>query len=161
MILLTKIFHFEMAHAIHGYAGACRNIHGHSYELHVTVTGSEFYTDYIPAPGIVLDYKEIKSLVKSAVINQLDHKMILSEAFLSENPFFTSQENLLCWEAEPTAENILVYIWNQLNEVFCNEIRLVYLKLYETKDSYAEWIGDTITPALNRYQGRKFTETKK
>ena len=38
MLKLTKIFHFEMAHAIHGYAGACKHIHGHSYELHVTVT---------------------------------------------------------------------------------------------------------------------------
>ena len=139
MLSLTKIFNFEMAHAIHGYPGACKNIHGHSYELHVTVSSATAYKDYIPAPGFVIDFKEIKKLVRINVIEHFDHKVILSRDFLLKNPSFSSQENLVTWEAEPTAENILLYIKQVLNEKLPDELKLVQLKLYETKDSYAEW----------------------
>ena len=78
MLTLTKIFHFEMAHAIYGYLGACKNIHGHSYELHVTVTTSEQVKEFIPAPGFIIDFKEIKQVVFASVIQSLDHKLVLS-----------------------------------------------------------------------------------
>jgi 6-pyruvoyltetrahydropterin/6-carboxytetrahydropterin synthase len=82
MLKLTKIFHFEMAHAIHGYAGSCKNIHGHSYELHVSVSSDLTETDYIPAPGFMIDFKAIKELVRSAVIDKLDHSLALSAGYL-------------------------------------------------------------------------------
>lgn len=144
MLRLTKIFHFEMAHAIHGYPGVCKNIHGHSYELHVTVSSVNGYKDYIPAPGFVIDFKDIKKIVIAAVIEKFDHKVILSRDFLFENPSFSSQENLVTWEAEPTAENLLIYMKQILCEKLPDKLKLVQLKLYETKDSYAEWIyGNT------------------
>ena len=139
MLSLTKIFHFEMAHAIHGYPGPCKNIHGHSYELHVTVCSVNGHNGYLPAPGFLIDFKEIKKLVTMAVIEQFDHKIILSRDFLLKNPSFASQENLVAWEVEPTAENLLVYMMQLLAERLPGEVRLVQLKLYETKDSYAEW----------------------
>ena len=139
MLNLTKIFRFEMAHAIHGYQGVCKNIHGHSYELHVTIGSSAAYADYIPAPGILVDFKEIKKRVNTAIIEMLDHKMILSHDFLARFPALSSQENLVIWEAEPTAENMLLYIKRILSDELPDGINLVRLKLYETKDSYAEW----------------------
>ena len=48
-----------MAHAIHSYAGACKNIHGHFYELQVTVSGKEWGDEYIPAPAFIFDFKEL------------------------------------------------------------------------------------------------------
>ena len=39
MVRITKAFKFEMAHALHGYDGLCKNIHGHSYRLWVTIRG--------------------------------------------------------------------------------------------------------------------------
>ena len=71
MLTLTKILHFEMAHAISGYSGSCKNIHGHSYELHVTVSSAANEIDFIPAPGFLIDFKEIKKLVTELVINRL------------------------------------------------------------------------------------------
>lgn len=139
---LTKIFHFEMAHAIHGYPGACKHIHGHSYELHVSVSSAYNLNTYIPAPGFIIDFKEIKKLVTSAIIEVLDHKLLLSRAFLVEHPSCASQENLVTWDAEPTAENMLLFIQKTLSEKLPPETELVYLKLYETKDSYAEWINN-------------------
>lgn len=140
MLLLTKIFHFEMAHAICGYSGACRNIHGHSYELHVTVASSKGTEDFISTPGFEIDFKEIKKLVNESVIKSFDHKLVLSSAFLVENPALQSQENLVCWEAEPTAENLLIYIRRILENNLSKKVTLVKLKLYETKDSFAEWM---------------------
>jgi len=140
MLQLTKIFHFETAHALHGYAGACKNIHGHSYELHVTVSSVNDYQNYIPAPGFMIDFKEIKKLVNILVVENFDHKVILSKDFLSENPSFSSQEDLVILEAEPTAENLLIYILSNIQKGLPSNIQLVKLKLYETNDSYAEWV---------------------
>ena len=139
MLSVTKIFYFEMAHAIHGYRGACKNIHGHSYELHVSVASNKIYEGYFPAPGFVIDFKELKKTVTSAIIENLDHKLILSRDFLSAHSLISTQENLVTWEEEPTAENLLVFISQKLFNIFPAEIKLVKLKLYETKDSYAEW----------------------
>jgi len=139
MIQLTKIFHFEMAHAIHGYDGACKNIHGHSYELHVTLAHTEQKDGYIPSPGFDLDFKEIKKVVKDTVIDMLDHKVVLSQAFLLKNPSSISPENLFTWKVEPTAENLLIYIAQELSKNLPAETSLCRLKLFETKDSYAEW----------------------
>jgi len=148
MTRLTKIFHFEMAHAINGYQGACKNIHGHSYELHVTVISANDQENYIPAPGFIIDFKEIKKIVTSSVIEIFDHKIVLSSDFISANPSFLYPENLVTWKAEPTAENMLHFIKQTLNEIFPAEVKLVRLKLFETKDSYAEWINDN---TFNQY----------
>jgi 6-pyruvoyltetrahydropterin/6-carboxytetrahydropterin synthase len=140
VLVLTKIFHFEMAHAICGYAGACRNVHGHSYELHVTLSSVNTQDNYIDAPGFEIDFKEIKKLVNEYVIKSFDHKLVLSKNFLAKNPGLQVQENLVCWEAEPSAENLLIYIRRTLEKNLPPYINLARLKLYETKDSYAEWI---------------------
>lgn len=137
-----------MAHAINGYQGACKNIHGHSYELHVTVASTDDHEKYIAAPGFIIDFKEIKKLVFKAVIETFDHKVLLSRDFISANPAFASQENLVTWDTEPTAENMLIFIKQTLAEKFPPEVKLVQLKLFETKDSYAEWINDN---TFNQY----------
>ena len=151
MIQITKIFHFEMAHAIFGYEGACKNIHGHSYELHVSVAAAGGNPDYIPAPGFVVDFSEIKRTVNKTVIEKMDHVLLLSEAFLAINPSFSSAENLVIWPMEPTVENMLVFIMKTVSLHLPISIKLVSLKLYETKNSYAEWTNDNIfnkQPAL-------------
>lgn len=129
-----------MAHAIYGYAGACKNIHGHSYELYVTVSSPADGDEYITASGIAFDFKEIKQIVRTAIIQQFDHKLILSAHFLAAHPAFPLPENLLVWEMEPSAENIVIYIKKTLCDRLPPGIRLAYLKLYETNDSYAELI---------------------
>jgi len=140
MIQLTKIFHFETAHAIYGYQGACKNIHGHSYELQVTIAADNSEDDFIDAPGFIVDFKEIKQIVKANIVEQFDHKLILSEAFIKANKAITNQQNLIVWKYEPTAENILIHIKKILFGLLSKNLKLVHLKLYETKDSFAEWI---------------------
>src|SRR5690606_9008097 len=109
MLLLTKIFHFEMAHAIHKYRGNCRHVHGHSYELHITVSAKSTPAEYLPAPGFIVDFKELKQIVSAAVISKLDHKLLLSSAYIDAHPAMRNNGNLLMTDFEPTAENLLLY----------------------------------------------------
>lgn len=141
MLQLTKIFHFEMAHAIHGYPGACKNIHGHSYELHVSVGISNASNYFIPEPGFILDFKQIKELIKAFVISNFDHKLVLSNHFLAEHPECCNHENLVKWEVEPSVENMLIFIQRTLVPKLPAGITLAELKLYETADSYARWVN--------------------
>ena len=143
MLSLTKIFNFEMAHAIYGYAGSCKNVHGHSYELHVTLSSATTGDEYISAPGFEIDFKEIKELVNVHVIKSLDHKMVLSKVFIASRPVFKDEENLEIWDAEPTAENLLIYIHRTLEKHLPGNTKLTRLTIYETRDSYAEWVTDS------------------
>jgi|SRR5690606_4479962 6-pyruvoyltetrahydropterin/6-carboxytetrahydropterin synthase len=139
MLSLTKVFHFETGHALNEYEGACKNIHGHSYELRVSVTTSNQSDDFLPAPGFIIDFKEIKKIVTQKIVDHLDHKLILSKAYLQKHPQFNELENLIIWDFEPSAENILLFIKNTLFNEFPEEIKLRKLLLYETKSSFVEW----------------------
>ncbi|WKZ61390.1 MAG: 6-carboxytetrahydropterin synthase [Cyclobacteriaceae bacterium] len=138
MITLTKIFRFESAHAIHGYPGACANIHGHSYELHVSVTDNRGSENFIDGMGIAMDFKDLKTIVQTSVIYKLDHALILSQAYLASIPS-VPWEKLITFEYEPTAENLLIFIRNEITESLPEHIQLTALRLWETRDSYAEW----------------------
>ena len=141
MLQITKIFRFEMAHAIHGYNGKCKDIHGHSYELHVTVSPTHDHENFLPATGLIIDFKELKHLVQEGLIKHLDHKLVLSGEYIKTHSV-PEADNLQQWEYEPSAENILIYAQRRLSGKLPEHIRLVSLKLFETNDSYAEWIND-------------------
>lgn len=142
MLRLTKIFHFEMAHAIHGYQGPCKNIHGHSYELHVCFQSNKPVSGSIPPPGFLMDFKDLKKMVKGPVVDKLDHSLVLSEAYLSAHPGIQYDENLQVWQMEPSAENILYHIQKIIEPLLPEDLKLVHMKIYETKDSFAEWFAD-------------------
>ena len=139
MLSLTKIFHFEAAHAIYGYNGACARLHGHSYELHVSVGAKSDIQNYIEDTGMIIDLRILKKLVQGALLSELDHKTILSGKYISTTNSHIAPEDLVIFPAEPTVENMLLYIKRKLEEVLPQNIQLISLKLYETKDSLAEW----------------------
>lgn len=141
MIEITKIFRFEMAHAIHGYPGKCKDIHGHSYVLHVTVTANGSTDACIPEPGFIMDFKALKKIVTETVLNKLDHCLILSEAYLKTNPLPASP-NLFVWTGEPSAENMLIYIQKAIQKKLPGPVKLTKLTLHETNDSYASWTNE-------------------
>jgi 6-pyruvoyltetrahydropterin/6-carboxytetrahydropterin synthase len=141
MICICKIFRFEAAHALHHYPGSCAQIHGHSYELHVTVQARQPGDHFIGGLGIIIDFKELKALVQNNVIKTLDHKLILSKAYLSETKNQFSHDELVVFEVEPTAENLLLFLSKQIASVLPEPVRLHSLKLWETRDSYASWLA--------------------
>lgn len=139
MIRLTKIIRFETAHALHGYAGPCRLIHGHSYKLEVTVGVPQAGNDFLLGTGILIDFKEIKELIRQEVLQHFDHRLLLTKAGCEKLNISPFTEGLHLMEAEPSAENMLVFIARALGDKLPKGIQLMRLKLFETADSYAEW----------------------
>jgi 6-pyruvoyltetrahydropterin/6-carboxytetrahydropterin synthase len=139
MIAVTKIFRFEMGHAISCYEGMCKYIHGHSYVLHVTVAAKNSSDEPLPAPGFVIDFKELKKIVNEKVINKLDHSLVLSENYIKEHPNAGMGQNFMLWPYEPSAENILYFIRTEVQDALSEHYHVVRLRLWETADSFAEW----------------------
>lgn len=67
---ITKEFSFEMAHMLDGYNGRCRNIHGHSYRLFVTISGNPCTDTSSHAFGMVMDFSELKRIVNEEIIDK-------------------------------------------------------------------------------------------
>jgi 6-pyruvoyl tetrahydropterin synthase/QueD family protein len=92
IIRVTKRFHFEMAHTLYEYDGLCRNIHGHSYNLEVTISGEPRNEPGHPKDGMVLDFSELKNIVKSQIINRFDHALMVNQ-LVPESQIATTQSN--------------------------------------------------------------------
>ena len=95
----------------------------------------------IVAPGFIFDFKQLKQIVNETIIKKLDHQLVLSNEYLKSNTALTSAENIFVWEMEPSAENILIHVKQNLQKAFPKEIKLTKLMLFETADSYAEWVS--------------------
>lgn len=140
-IRITKQFNFEMAHALKDYDGPCRNIHGHSYELFVTVTGEPINDKSSPKNGMLIDFGDLKKIVRNVIIDKLDHALILNRdiiPFLTGN-FSENFSNIVFVDYQPTSENMLIDFSQKLQKELPGNIQLHCLKLRETVTSYAEW----------------------
>ncbi len=140
-VRITKEFDFEMAHALWNYDGACKNIHGHSYRLFVTVSGVPTEDESNPKFGMVLDFKELKAVVRSTIINKLDHSLIVYHKTDGESlkHLRNMYEKVYVYYFQPTCENLVCHIAELLNEQLPGQVTLHSLKLYETASSFAEW----------------------
>ena len=135
MISATKIFHFEMAHALTDHPGACRNLHGHSYEMHVSVTAPE-----LNSQGMIIDFGDIKRLVKEHILDLFDHALTLKRGTPLAQTMDSYDGKMVWLYVEPTAENLAQEFADILTEVFTPlGITLSHIKLYETPTSYVTW----------------------
>ncbi len=144
-IRLTKEFSFEAAHALDGYDGPCREIHGHSYRFFVTVKGMPLSDDHAPKCGMVLDFGVLKRIVHEEVISQLDHALVLrateSDGALRQ---MLSERfgNVVTVDYQPTCENMLVDFAARIAARLPQGVKLHSLRLHETATSYAEWFAE-------------------
>lgn len=111
---LTKEFIFDAAHKLENYEGKCKNLHGHTYKLQVSVNG-----DINEKTGMIIDFLELDKIVEKNVLSILDH------SFLNDTI------------KNPTAENIAVWIWEKLKNI----INLSEIKLWETPTSFVSYNG--------------------
>lgn len=142
-IRVTKRFHFEMAHALYKYDGLCRNIHGHSYNLQVTLIGEPKKDSGHPKDGMVLDFGELKKVVKSEVVNRFDHALMVNSLFPEEQMNLLKQttDRIIIVDFQPTSENIVAYIADILQQHLPIGVSLFSIRLYETITAYAEWFA--------------------
>jgi 6-pyruvoyltetrahydropterin/6-carboxytetrahydropterin synthase len=78
-IRVTKYYDFEMAHALWNYDGLCKNIHGHSYKLHVTVIGVPIDDSSSTKDGMVIDFSDLKRIVKTKIVDVFDHSFVVNK----------------------------------------------------------------------------------
>lgn len=144
VIRITKEFKFEMAHALKGYDGLCKNIHGHSYELKVTLSGYPIAEDNHPKLGMVMDFGDLKKIVNEEIVNRFDHALVLSEkmpdALLKE--LKQQFERIIITRYNPTSEMMLIDFADRLKARLPENIKLKYMLLRETVTSYAEWFDE-------------------
>lgn len=128
MITITKQFEFAAAHLLPYHKGLCKNLHGHSYKLEITVGKrlkdllfEDASIENFPSKGMVMDFSDLKKIVKEKAIDFLDHKYLNSVIY------------------NPTAELLVI----EIRGLICNEIekygRLLRIRLWESSTSYAEW----------------------
>ena len=141
MIRLTKIFHFDMAHVLKDYDGPCRNIHGHSYELRVTVKGEPIYDPNNPKNGMVMDLHDLKCLVNDNIVSKLDHAFVLSSAMPADFIAIVQRdfEKVVVVDYQPTSENLILDMVETLQNVLPQDVTLHSIRLQETPGSYVEW----------------------
>ncbi len=145
MIRITKHFDFESAHALYGYDGKCRNIHGHSYHFYVTVAGKPIDDSENPKNGMVMDFGDLKRIVKKEIVDVFDHSVV----FNAHSPHKELAKNLeqnghriILVPYQPTSENMLIDFAERIKIHLPENVSLHALKLYETANSYAEWFAD-------------------
>lgn len=78
-IRITKLFAFETGHALYGYDGKCKNVHGHSYKLSVTVFGKPITDKNHVKYGMVIDFSDLKKIVKEEIVNIFDHATVFNK----------------------------------------------------------------------------------
>jgi len=143
-IRITKEFKFEMAHARMGYDGPCKHIHGHSYELWVTIIGVPDADENSPKNGMVMDFGLLKNIVRKNIIEQFDHALVINKqttdtTFASVHELF---DKLMLVDYQPTSENMLIDFARRIKDKLPEEVKLHSLKLRETVTSVAEWYAD-------------------
>ncbi|MEL6809728.1 MAG: 6-carboxytetrahydropterin synthase [Bacteroidota bacterium] len=143
-IRITKQFSFETGHALYGYDGKCRNVHGHSYKLSVTVFGTPIDDTTHVKFGMVIDFGDLKKIVKEEIVDVFDHATV----FNKNTPHVElAQElanrghNVLLVDYQPTSEMMVIDFAEKIKTRLPENIQLHSLKLQETATSYAEWFA--------------------
>lgn len=140
-IRVTKKFTFDMAHALYGYDGPCKNIHGHTYVLYVTLKGKVLEDENHPKNGMVIDFTDFKRIVHEQVISIFDHSLVLNlnspHAQLKELNANFEKINYVPYQ--PSCENLIIDFLNRINLKLPKDIIVNNLKLEETPTSFAEW----------------------
>ena len=141
IVRITKEFQFEMAHALLGYDGPCKNIHGHSYKLDVTVKGGVKEGTSDSDEGMVIDFGVIKDIVKELIVDQFDHSLVLNEKMNIDKSQYEFMNKLIIVPFQPTCELLLGHYAELIKSKLPTHIQLYSLMLRETPTSYAEWFA--------------------
>jgi 6-pyruvoyltetrahydropterin/6-carboxytetrahydropterin synthase len=119
--ILTKLVHFEAAHALPGHQGKCARLHGHSYRLEVSIRGLVKQAPRQSDDGMVMDFQDLSEIIQRSILSRLDHH------YLNE-----------IIDERTTAENLVHWIWDALLQGGLPAHLLYRLRLWETETGYVE-----------------------
>ena len=143
-IRVTKEFNFETGHALFGYDGLCKNVHGHSYKLSVTVKGTPINDSKHVKNGMVIDFSDLKKIVKEEIVFPFDHATVLNITTPHKELAVEMEQRghkILRVNYQPTSEMMVIDFAKKIQSKLPENISLVSLKLRETETSFAEWIA--------------------
>lgn len=143
-IRITKQFSFETGHALYGYDGKCKNVHGHSYRLDVTVIGKPISESTNVKFGMVIDFTDLKKIVKEEIVDVFDHATVFNRNTPHVELARELQKrdhNVLLVDYQPTSEMMVIDFASKIKKRLPNNITLHSLKLQETASSYAQWFA--------------------
>jgi len=141
-IRITKQFSFETGHALYGYDGKCKNVHGHSYKLSVTVIGKPISDTSNVKYGMVIDFSDLKKIVKEEIVDLFDHATVFNQNtphIELANELKSRGHHVILVEYQPTSENMVTDFAQKIISRLPEGIKLHSLKLQETDTSFAEW----------------------
>lgn len=143
-IRITKQFTFETGHALYGYDGKCKNVHGHSYKLSVTVIGSPIKDSNNVKFGMVIDFTDLKKIVKEEVVDHFDHATVFNQntphVELAKE-LQSRDHHVILVDYQPTSENMVIDFAKKIKSRLPQNIALFSLRLQETESSFAEWFA--------------------
>lgn len=135
---IAKEFSFDMAHMLDGHDGKCQNLHGHTYKLQVEVTGE--LVESGAKSGMVIDFSDLKAVVKREILDKMDHAFIFDstserECQVAELLTSLNSKNFGI-PMRTTAENMTKYMFDRLQEA---GLPVSLIRLWETPTSYCEY----------------------
>jgi len=143
-IRITKQFNFETGHALYGYDGKCKNVHGHSYKLSVTVIGTPIEDATNVKFGMVIDFGDLKKIVKEEIVDQFDHATVFNQNtphIELAKELKSRDHHVILVDYQPTSENMVIDFAQRISSRLPKNIQLFSLKLQETETSFAEWFA--------------------
>ncbi len=141
-IRITKQFSFETGHALYGYDGKCKNVHGHSYKLSVTVIGTPIADRSNVKFGMVIDFSDLKKIVTEEIVDVFDHATVFNETtphIELAHELKSRGHHVILVNYQPTSENMVIDFAKKIIARLPESIALHSLKLQETETSFAEW----------------------
>jgi 6-pyruvoyltetrahydropterin/6-carboxytetrahydropterin synthase len=146
-VSITKEFTWDMAHMLAGHLGLCKNLHGHTYKMQVTVKRKtdDLIRDIDDSAGMVVDFKDLKEIVQQNIVQPLDHAFV----YWTESPdplehqiaklLLENDRKVVCVKYRPTAEEMAFDFINNLNNKLGDkEFKVTNIKIWETPTSFAE-----------------------
>jgi len=135
---------FDAGHRIPSHKSNCKNLHGHRYAIEVTVKGEIINQEQASDFGMVMDFKEVKDLIKETIVEPWDHAFIVYEKDYEVLKFLNSLDNhkTVIFPEVPTAENMALIAYQLLQDIFkkkyAGKIIPWKVRLYETPNNWAE-----------------------
>ena len=133
MLTVSKQCLFDAAHVLTNHAGQCKNLHGHTYQVIVEVgEGAE-------GKDMVIDFKDLKQVLREAILERFDHAFIFDQASASECEIAAviAKHGMksVGLPFRSTAENLARHFFREL----AGRVNVVSVKVYETPESCAEY----------------------
>lgn len=146
-MLITTRLEFDAGHRIPSHKSQCRNLHGHRYAIEITLTGDIIQKEGASENGMVMDFSDVKSIARRAVVDPWDHAFLVYKGDDEVLKFLKSlpDHKTVVMNTVPTAENMAAEAFRILNscyqDTYGNHLKLERVRLYETPNSWADAVA--------------------